>query len=198
MQELITCFQTHLDSELYLEELEICKNYKSQKRIDEFKRGRLAAKQALAKLEIFDFPVLKSSAGFPIWPNQIYGSISHSENLAVAIVSKKFSLVGVDIEYKNKARNPKIFEKICSESELSWVNKNPELYGLQVFSAKEAIYKAFYLVAKLTFADVELSWQNGFFNCTLAIDINQKYQKGFLFKCSQLDYQDYLLSTVSI
>ena len=141
---------------------------------------------------------MKSADSYPIWPNNVAGSISHSHDLAVAVISNKYNLIGVDIEYKNKERSPQIFERICTKNEQTWAKNNPRERGLQIFSIKEAIYKAFYLEAKLTFMDVELNWNGDNFSCTLLKDINQNYKKGFVFKAHQSEYNNYILSIVSV
>lgn len=203
--ELIICFESQTSEPLYAEESVICKDYKSQKRIDEFQRGRIAAKNALSKLGIKNFPILKSSSGSPIWPEEIRGSISHSKDIAVAVVSKKLFYIGVDLEYQKQERNPEIFKKICSETEYNWVKQDSKLRGLKIFSAKEAIYKAFFSVAKLGFHDVELSWQDSYFNCILTRDLNEKFKNGFSFRCDQIQeknqilmHQNYIFSVVAL
>ncbi len=118
-------------------------------------KGRIAAKQCLEELGVKNFKILKHESGAPIWPKGIYGSISHSKDKAVAIVSKKYNLVGIDLEYRNRDINLNLKNRICTESEKEWVGDDKEKL-LSIFSTKEAIYKAFYHIEKLTFMDAEL------------------------------------------
>ncbi len=194
MKELVIIFQSNFNSELYAQEFEICKDYKSQKRLNEFKRGRIAAKKALSQLKIIDFPILKSESGAPIWPQGISGSISHSKDLAVAIASKKYKLLGVDLEYLKQERNPEIFKRVCTEKELTWMQNNFEK-GIRLFSAKEAIYKAFFSLTKLTWLDVELIETPEGFTCNLTRNINNLPPT---FHCQQDKHGDYLLSIVAL
>jgi len=127
------------------------KNLKHQLHI----KGRIAAKKCLEKLGIKNFEILKDKSGAPIWPKGIYGSISHSRDKAVAIVSKNYNLVGIDLEHKKRDINLNLKNRICTESEKEWVGDNKEKL-LSIFSTKEAIYKAFYNIEKLTFMDAEL------------------------------------------
>lgn len=193
-KHIIIGFESQENYELYPEELEICKNYKSQKRVLEYKRGRIAAKKCLEKLGIYSFPILKSANGDPIWPLNIAGSISHSNDLAVAVISKEHKFIGVDLEYLKQSRNPEIFKRICTEKELTWQDKDLEK-GIRIFSAKEAIYKAFFNIEKLSWMDVELDESQKGFSCKLTKNIKSLPQT---FQCYQSRHdQDYLLSLVA-
>jgi enterobactin synthetase component D len=107
--------------------------------------GRAAMRQALARVSIEAPPVLADARGAPILPPGIAGSISHKENLAVALVARDDAHLGVDVEL-DYARARNIASKVLTDEEVA------ELAGLVEdvhahevllrFSAKEAIYKA--------------------------------------------------------
>ena len=118
----------------------------ANKRDTEFSAGRLAAKQALAELGVYDFTLLKGEGGEPLWPPGVVGSISHTQGVCMASVSDAGSLrgLGLDVEAQRKLR-PDIQRVICREEELSlhWYS-DAELAKLILFSAKESVYKALY------------------------------------------------------
>ena len=91
-------YQDEIDDKLFKEELEICRDYISKKRITEFTKGRLAGRKALKALGILNFSILKAESDAAIWPNGIYGSISHSQDKAIAVATKDYDLIGVDLE----------------------------------------------------------------------------------------------------
>ncbi|WP_193161639.1 4'-phosphopantetheinyl transferase family protein [Microbulbifer hainanensis] len=132
------------------------------KRKAEFLAGRYCAKAALSELGYFHTPVAIGHNRCPAWPAGISGSISHSENRAVCVVSRNFQGVGIDITHK-------IPGKIISEINTSILNKNeedicksyadPTQDGVTlIFSMKEALFKALYPQVKkyFDFLDVEV------------------------------------------
>lgn len=85
--------------------------------------------------------------GAPIFPGGLVGSISHSDNLAIAVClqsSQSIRSIGVDIETKfNRALN--VISKVASPDE----NRNLPFSGFtldesaaSIFSIKESFYKA--------------------------------------------------------
>lgn len=118
----------------------------------EYIAGRLAARAALAELSILDFNVLKDADGSPIWPDSVQGSISHKEQLAVAIASKSFRYVGIDLEsHMSHKKAVKLADKITNEKEQEVIRNSILEFSdgfTRTFSAKEAIYKAVYPYVK--------------------------------------------------
>lgn len=129
--------------ELHPEE-QACIAHASESRQQEYKAGRIAARQALAQLGVHDFALLKGEQGEPLWPAGVAGSISHSEGVCIVSVASKeqcFSL-GIDIQ-KQRPLKANIERVICRDEELSldWhADKNTAL--LILFTVKEAGYKA--------------------------------------------------------
>lgn len=107
----------------------------------EFAAGRIAARRCLDVLG-------RKPAGLPIgadraavWPQGVFGSISHCGGVAVAVASDA-GPVGVDIE-EDAALDADLWPIICGTDELSGL---PELdrgrWVRQIFAAKEAVFKA--------------------------------------------------------
>jgi len=107
---------------------------------------------ALQQHGIFDFSIGQGAMGEPLWPPSLYGSISHTQEHAVAVCIKSDSgdCIGVDIESITKAtRIMSISRVIFSLSESARVAQMPtslsheELVTL-LFSCKESLIKAAY------------------------------------------------------
>jgi 4'-phosphopantetheinyl transferase EntD len=107
----------------------------------EFAAGRLAARRAMVAL---GYPPASIPMGLdrePVWPAGLEGSIAHTAGVAVAAVRVGRPL-GLDIE-DDAPIEPELWPVICHPDELA--NLPSEDRGRlvrQVFSAKEAAYKA--------------------------------------------------------
>jgi enterobactin synthetase component D len=108
--------------------------------------GRVAMREALARIGKTAPPILADERGAPRLPPGLTGSISHKEHVAVALLAmEEAGRVGVDIEV-DRARVYDIAGKVLRPEELA------ELEGMGAeertravllrFSAKEAVYKA--------------------------------------------------------
>jgi len=114
--------------------------------------GRVALREALARIGETAPPILADERGAPRLPEELAGSISHKEHIAVALVTRvatgregKGEKVGVDVEV-DAPRGRDIAAKVLRPEELA------ELAGMGAeerakevllrFSAKEAVYKA--------------------------------------------------------
>jgi len=125
----------------------------TNKRQCEFLAGRYAAKLAFSHYIDADniLPIPIGKHGEPIWPDKYLGSISHSNKQAICAIAKKskVSYLGIDIEYYfNDSRTLKIRELIMTVKEkriLKWINFSESQSATLIFSAKESIYKAFFL-----------------------------------------------------
>jgi len=108
--------------------------------------GRVALHQALERAGVAAGAIFADDRGAPALPAGIVGSISHKEDLAVALVAIDASArVGVDIE-ADGARPRDIASIVLAEDEQTELASltSSERAGevLLRFSAKEAIYKA--------------------------------------------------------
>ncbi|WP_139686064.1 4'-phosphopantetheinyl transferase family protein [Vibrio tasmaniensis] len=120
----------------------------------EFLAGRLSAKFALKNLtghKHYCFDVGVGEFRQPLWPTNIVGSISHTSDTALAIVSKKSiekTSIGIDIE---NICPMNIVDEVSSH--VFDMNENTLLknYGYSesqvfslIFSAKESIFKSLF------------------------------------------------------
>jgi 4'-phosphopantetheinyl transferase EntD len=133
------------------------------KRRQEFSAGRRAARAAMAELDLPPAPIPMGAQREPLWPQGIVGSIAHCDTLCIAAISRKNQSIGLDIEPATPL--PADLEDIiCTPPERAWLDTlPPQTRGLrakQIFSAKEAVYKAQYpLTGKVIgFDEVELRY----------------------------------------
>lgn len=119
-------------------------NRYGHKRQAEHLAGRIAAVHALREVGEKRVPH-PGDRGQPLWPAPWFGSISHSDNTALAVVSHE--PVGVDIERLFDCRLAQEVENsvitpaerlVIAGSDLAF-----ELALTVVFSAKESVFKAF-------------------------------------------------------
>jgi len=70
-------------------------------------------------------------------------SISHSDSLAVAVIGKGYSQIGVDLEPKERQIRNSILDQFCTPEEIdSLSNESSDYHRLNVWMAKEAVSKA--------------------------------------------------------
>ncbi|QFT60478.1 4'-phosphopantetheinyl transferase Npt [Sulfitobacter sp. THAF37] len=111
------------------------------------RRREFAAGRAAARLALLDaghpaqaIPVQDNRA--PVWPRKIVGSITHSRQLCLAVVSGEAQALGVDAEIV-QAMDEDMVSTICSEREISQESVlSRDRLALTIFCAKEAAYKA--------------------------------------------------------
>lgn len=115
-----------------------------RKRKAEHLAGRIAAVHALREAGLRTVPGIGEKRQ-PLWPDGLFGSISHCASTALAVISRQ--RVGVDIE--------KIMSQPTAAELASSIIDNDERHILQAsqlpfplaltlaFSAKESVYKAF-------------------------------------------------------
>lgn len=130
----------------------------------EFASGRAAAHFALNQIGFSNaVAILRGQKGEPLWPEGITGSITHCYPWNVAVAAKCFNpmAIGVDLEATERVQGTDVSELICHSTELDWVHSgNSQERLTMIFSAKEAVYKAFYPLCRryIDFKDVELTW----------------------------------------
>ena len=118
------------------------------KRKAEHLAGRLAAFHALQLHNLRHIPDIGDSRQ-PLWPQDVYGSISHSGTTALAVVAKH--PVGVDLE---SIFTPEIANEVVGSVVTPDERRVLEASGLPfelaltlAFSAKESLYKAYSFAA---------------------------------------------------
>ncbi|MCE7608941.1 4'-phosphopantetheinyl transferase superfamily protein, partial [Vibrio fluvialis] len=124
------------------------------KRQAEFIAGRVAACDALQAVGVPPQMLVVGEHRAPRWPQGVVGSISHNENLALAVAQRVDSdvdallLVGVDVESRIDERSlPAIQSTIATAQEaaiLERVSLNAAQCVTTLFSAKESLFKALY------------------------------------------------------
>jgi len=138
----------------------------------EFATGRRLAHRLMAELGLPDGPLLRDADRVPTWPADVVGSISHSRELAVVAVARAAALFGIGIDVEpDEAVKEGIERIVCTAAESAWLDRvtagqPPAERGRKVklvFSAKEAVYKAFYPRVRVfwNFHDVTLEIDEG-------------------------------------
>jgi 4'-phosphopantetheinyl transferase EntD len=156
-----------------------------------FTLGRNAAAQSLRAIGIDPAPpVLQGRGKNPLWPDQVVGSITHCDPWTICVVAKSSAAkaLGVDLEDVRRVQNPDIGEVICTRSEMEWIAGSQDQVGslIMVFSAKEAMYKAYYPFCRryFDFTDAELAWDPsiGGFRGHLLTDLDKDHPSGHQFR----------------
>lgn len=127
----------------------------------QFAGGRLAVGLALAELGSRRVPVLSDEHGAPLFPPGVRGSISHKNDLAVALAARGELMLGIDLEDTERER-PGVAARVLTPAELEanlalpperrWVD------AVLRFSVKEAVYKAIHPALRryIGFGEVEV------------------------------------------
>jgi 4'-phosphopantetheinyl transferase EntD len=183
-----------------------------------FALGRAAAREALRELDgvaavairlglegVDGVAIPRGTGGEPIWPEGIVGSISHSREVAVAVVARRGDYVGlgVDIEDLGRGPSPRVARLVCRPSEMEWVDPEAGTQRLALlFSAKEAVFKALYPIEGvwLGFADAELTWlaDGGGFEARVLKSVGTEYAPGFSLRVNSTLGSTWVLSTAFV
>lgn len=125
--------------------------------------ARIVARTLLSRFGKAPCPIPKSTAGMPVWPAGIVGSLAHESKVAIAAMAKQdeFLGVGADIE-PAEPLDPDLLNIVATVKERERIQDDP-YRGRLLFSVKEAIYKAVYPLdgTFLDHHDVEVSLSSG-------------------------------------
>jgi len=125
--------------------------------------ARIVARMLLSRFGREPYAIPKSTAGMPVWPDGIVGSLAHDAKVAVAAMAARpeFQSVGIDIEPAEPLA-PDLLDIVATAKERDRIGDDP-LRGRLLFSIKEAIYKAVYPLERtfLDHHDVEVSLGDG-------------------------------------
>lgn len=132
-----------------------------------YSTGRYSAKAALDCLGIslthYPDGLIRQSDGAVKWPEGSLGSISHTDDWAVAAVAKtggQYSSIGIDLEQIDRVEEG-VLRIIATEDERSYLQANPALRWGRVglFSIKESLYKCLRPIYGefIKFEDVQIS-----------------------------------------
>ena len=130
----------------------------------EFGDARWCAHQALRDLGQWgDEPILRGERGMPLWPEDITGSLTHTEGFRAAVVAPKTHVrsMGLDAE-PAEALPREVIGSIARQGEMPQLERlRAEGIGCAdrlLFCAKEATYKAWFPMTHrwLGFEDAEI------------------------------------------
>lgn len=157
-----------------------------KKRNAEYLSGRYCANKALSLCNIDGFIVRSGVHRNPIWPDNIVGSITHNDELAICTVSeKKHNLaIGVDVEsLLTQDSIDEIKKLIVTGNEIELITQHLSLLEAYtiIFSAKESLFKALYpLVGRFFGFDaaeiVEINTEQQYFVICLCSDLNDVFK----------------------
>ncbi len=134
--------------------IQISDNIVNEKRRSEFIRGRFCAHMAI--LNQFNkrvYDIKSANDRVPIWPENVVGSLTHSEYYAGAVVASQEAMLGVGLDIENISRlKDEISKMIIFDSDVKRPNElTQQEYLALIFSAKESLYKALYPQVKKFF-----------------------------------------------
>ncbi len=117
----------------------------SAKRLREFSAGRQCAREALARLGQAPVALPVGPGRAPLWPAGIIGSISHTAEIAVAVVARRAQVrsLGIDVESADPLA-AELLALVCRDAEraaLAVSGLEPGPGAKLLFSAKESLYK---------------------------------------------------------
>lgn len=118
------------------------------KRQSEFLAGRYVARLALEYLNIRSFELGIGQHRQPLWPAGVAGSISHTNTLALCVVSPSLCYLGIDSELQLAPEQARaISTSIATMGEYQKITEKGMEFSLAVsllFSAKESLFKAIF------------------------------------------------------
>ncbi len=154
---------SHVEGSLHPQEHSLTHKM-GDKRKREFCASRLLAKTLLSQFDIQDFPLLMGEHRAPLWPENICGSITHTNSYCAVTIALKNDIQSIGIDAEKISRvNSNIHDHICQNDEWQWVQTLPDeerqKYLALIFSAKECFYKCQFPLTQnwLNFKDVLIS-----------------------------------------
>ena len=132
----------------------------SEQRLLEFRAARRCAHQALGYLGVAQCVVPRGERREPVWPIGVVGSITHCRGYCAAAVGRaeEFAAIGIDAEmHVPLAEGVSRIVMSAQEARAALAVGGTETHiECVVFSAKEAVYKAWYPLMRcwLGFEDV--------------------------------------------
>jgi 4'-phosphopantetheinyl transferase EntD len=113
-----------------------------------FRAGRACARAALLELGMRPFAIPVDGKGAPVWPADFAGSISHTDTVAAAVVSRNPTVLGLglDLEKDEPLDDEGMVRLICRPEELlaggDPAHSDNLEHGKLLFVLKESVYKA--------------------------------------------------------
>jgi 4'-phosphopantetheinyl transferase EntD len=152
------------DPVLFAEEVALVTGAASERR-REFGTVRHLARTALREIGVPPAPILPDSEGAPGWPDGVVGSITHCPGYRAVMVARADAVpsIGLDAE-PHEALDSATLDLVAGPAERCHLEvlaaDRPDLHwGRILFSAKEAVYKAWFPITRqwLDFADVSIT-----------------------------------------
>lgn len=180
------------------------------KRQAEHLAGRVCAREALYRVTgLASVPAVGEDRA-PQWPEQVSGSITHSQGWAAAVVAPahQWRGLGLDVERRlSSERAERLAGEILTADELSCIaHLTPELRAWQIsltFSLKESLFKALYplVLTRFYFQDAEVlsidsAQQTA--RLRLLIDLSEAWPAGSELSGLYAELDNQLLSLVAI
>jgi len=104
--------------------------------------ARIAARKLLNAAGHGNWPLLRRVGMGPLWPPGVVGSISHSENHAVAVLASSASFAGLGVDIEPAVPLPvEIWNFVALPHEREFLDCD-SIQSRVLFCAKEAAYKA--------------------------------------------------------
>lgn len=162
---------------LFPEELQSVANAMVLRR-QEFVCGRACAHAAMRALGAGDVPIPVSLTREPVWPEGIVGSISHTRELAAAVVCRSgdAEAVGIVLERAADGLDPSLRRLVLTPNEvahLAAVGSADERAPVLLFCAKECVHKVIAPLVAYTLAlqavEVELDLEANRFTATVPV-----------------------------
>lgn len=150
---------------LPLEEKYIQNAVKQRQR--EFRAGRHAARAAINKqmpdnIFVDRTPIVVGTSREPVFPDQISGSISHTNTLCLAACALKNEVpsIGIDIENNQKLDNH-LLPTVYTPDEQARLKESDTIPNILIFSIKESVFKCLFPYVKVyfDFLDAEITLQ---------------------------------------
>jgi 4'-phosphopantetheinyl transferase EntD len=165
-------FADREDPDLFAEEAERVARAVERRR-SEYAWGRQLARDTLRSLGAEVRGIPSGPDRLPLWPPGYVASITHSRTYCACAAARASDTpgIGIDVEFIEPRKRNDWYTRVCFDDELEWCESNPDLHLeriFSVFSAKEAFYKAQYLVTRrfLGFGDVRVVFEGDEFEIT--------------------------------
>ncbi|MFF5297416.1 4'-phosphopantetheinyl transferase family protein [Paractinoplanes globisporus] len=144
------------------------------KRRREFATGRWLAREALGELGLPRSPIVPGERGAPGWPPGIVGSITHCDGYRAAAVALDHGFLTVAIDAEPDLPLPfGVRDAIARREEVGQLSRSGLNWDRLLFCAKEAVYKAWFPLARtwLDFSEARVTLRpDGTFGATILID----------------------------
>jgi 4'-phosphopantetheinyl transferase EntD len=131
-----------------------------ERRRREFATVRWCARRALGALGVAPVALPRGAYGAPVWPEGFVGSMTHCDGYRAAAVGRNAEVIALGIDAEpNEPLPPLVGRSVASEREWEMAAALRGVAGGRLlFSAKEAVYKAWYpwTSEHLTFTDIHL------------------------------------------